>query len=51
MLVENNPIPIQRIGVRDTFAESGPYLDLLEKYGLSYGHIEKAAKDVLARKQ
>ncbi len=50
LLVENDPIPMQRIGVRDTFAESGPYLDLLEKYGLSYGHIEKAAKKVIARK-
>ncbi|MDJ0810003.1 MAG: transketolase C-terminal domain-containing protein [Desulfobacterales bacterium] len=50
LLVENNPIPMQRIGVRDTFAESGPYLDLLDKYGLSYGHIEKAAQDVIARK-
>ncbi len=50
LLVENDPIPMQRVGVRDTFAESGPYLDLLEKYGLSYGHIEKAAKKVIARK-
>ena len=51
LLVENNPIPMQRIGVRDTFAESGPYLDLLDKYGLSYRHIEEAAKSVIARKQ
>jgi transketolase len=50
ILVENNPIPMKRIGVRDTFAESGPYLDLLDKYGLSYGHIETAVKDVIARK-
>ena len=50
VLVENNPIPMKRIGVRDTFAESGPYLDLLEKYGLSYGHIETAVKNVIARK-
>jgi transketolase len=50
LLVENHPIPMQRIGVRDTFAESGPYLDLLEKYGLSYGHIAKAARKVMARK-
>jgi transketolase len=50
LLVENDPIPMKRIGVRDTFAESGPYLDLLEKYGLSYGHIEAAAKSVMARK-
>ena len=50
VLVENNPIPMKRIGVRDTFAESGPYLDLLEKYGLSARHIEAAVEDVMARK-
>ena len=32
VLVENHPVPMKRIGVRDTFAESGPYLDLLDKY-------------------
>ena len=50
VLVENNPIPMKRIGVRDTFAESGPYLDLLDKYGLSAQHIEAAVEDVIARK-
>jgi transketolase len=51
VLVENNPIPMKRIGVRDTFAESGPYLDLLDKYGLSAPHIEAAVEEVIARKQ
>ena len=50
VLVENNPIPMKRIGVRDTFAESGPYLDLLDKYGLSARHIEAAVEEVIARK-
>ena len=50
VLVENNPIPMKRIGVRDTFAESGPYLDLLEKYGLSAQHIEAAVEEVIERK-
>ena len=50
VLVENNPIPMKRIGVRDTFAESGPYLDLLEKYGLSANHIITAVEDVISRK-
>ena len=50
VLVENNPIPMKRIGVRDTFAESGPYLDLLEKYGLSAKHIAAAVKEVISRK-
>lgn len=50
VLVENLPTPMKRIGVRDTFAESGPYLELIEKYGLSANHIIKAVEDVLERK-
>ena len=50
LLVENNPIPMKRIGVRDTFAESGPYLDLLDKYGLSAKHIARAVEEVVDRK-
>ena len=50
VLVENLPIPMKRIGVCDTFAESGPYLDLLDKYGLSARHIAAAAEDVIKRK-
>jgi transketolase len=50
LLVEEYPIPMQRIGVGDTFAESGPYLRLLEKYGLSALHIANAVKKVMARK-
>ena len=50
VLVENLPIPMKRIGVNDTFAESGPYLDLLDKYGLSAKHIAVAAEDVIKRK-
>lgn len=51
LLVENYPIPMQRIGVRDTFAESGPYLALIDKYGLTWPHIMKAVHQVLARKE
>jgi transketolase len=50
LLVEQEPIPMRRIGVRDTFAESGPYLSLLEKYGLSARHIAEAVRQVVERK-
>lgn len=50
VLVENRPVPMKRIGVRDIFTESGPYLDLLDKYGLSARHIEAAVEEVIARK-
>jgi transketolase len=50
VLVENQPIPMKRIGVRDTFAESGPYLEVIKKYGMSAGHIAAAVEEVVARK-
>jgi len=50
VLVENLPIPMKRIGVRDTFAESGPYLELLKRYGLSSEHIAGAVEEVIKRK-
>jgi transketolase len=49
LLVEHHPIPMERIGLRDTFAESGPYLKLLEKYGMSAAHIAEAVQRVVAR--
>lgn len=50
-LVEHEPVPMQRIGMRDSFAESGPYLALLEKYGMSAQHIVEAVEAVIARKK
>jgi transketolase len=50
VLVENEPVPMKRIGVRDTFAESCPYLCLLDKYGLSAEHIVDAVREVIGRK-
>ena len=50
LLVENAPMPMKRIGVRDTFAESGPYLALLDKYAMSAPHIAEAVRDVIRRK-
>jgi transketolase len=50
VLVENYPIPMQRIGIRDTFAESGPYLEVIDKYGLTARHIVDAVLTVLERK-
>jgi transketolase len=51
VLVEHHPIPMKRIGIRDTFAESGPYLALIKKYGLSAEHIANAAEEVIVRKR
>ena len=49
-LSEAHPVPLERVGVRDTFAESGPYPDLLDKYGMSVDAIAAAVERALARK-
>ena len=50
LLSEQYPAPLQRVGLNDTFGESGKPEALLEKYGLTTAHIVQAAKAVLARK-
>ncbi len=44
-LGEHHPVPVKRIGLADTFGESGPNDALLEKYGIS---IDKTAADIKA---
>jgi transketolase len=50
LLVEKYPIPMKRVGVGNTFAESGPYLEVIDKYGLTARHIIMAVNEVLKRK-
>lgn len=50
VVVENRPVPMERIGLRDTFAESGEYEELLEKYDLNTRHIAEAARKAMGRK-
>ncbi len=44
------PIPIEYIGTKDTFGESGKPEDLLKKYGLDTPYIVEAAEKVIGRK-
>src|SRR6201991_1229615 len=44
------PIPIEYVGTKDTFGESGTPKDLLKKYGLDVKDIIAAADKVLSRK-
>lgn len=50
VLGEQAPCILQRVGVRDTFAESGAYDALLAKYGLTADAVVEAAHRALARK-
>lgn len=45
------PVPVVRVGVNDCFAETGPYADLLENYGLSLNDILQAAQSAAALKR
>jgi transketolase len=43
VLAESHPVPMRRVGVMDTFGESGDAGELMRKYGLTSAEIEKAA--------
>lgn len=45
------PVPIEYVGVNDSFGESGKPLELLVKYGLDAEHIVAAATKVMARRK
>lgn len=48
VLVENCPVPMKRVGVEDTFGESGNGDELLVKYGLTPENIIKNVKSILS---
>ncbi|RJR27124.1 transketolase family protein [candidate division WWE3 bacterium] len=47
LLSEKYPVPIRRIGMPDTFGESGHYSDLLDKFGLSAHHLVNKILSIL----
>ncbi len=46
----NTPVPIEYIGIKDVFGQSGTPLELIEYYGMGTTHIIEAAKKVIQRK-
>jgi transketolase len=44
------PVPIEYVGTRDTFGESGTPIQLLAKYGLDTPNILEAVEKVMSRK-
>jgi transketolase len=50
-LAETFPCPIEFIGVRDSFGESGEPEELADKYGLTASYIANAARLVIQRKK
>ncbi len=45
------PVPMEFIGMQDTYAQSGKPALLMERYGLTPGYIKQAVKTVLQRKK
>lgn len=50
-LSDEYPVPLKRVGVLDTFGESGKPSDLIEKYKLTKKEIVSKAKEVLKLKK
>lgn len=50
ILAQNYPVPIEFIGVRDRFGESGEPEELIEAFGMGKEAIKEAVKKVLSRK-
>jgi transketolase len=50
IVAERHPVPIEFIGIRNVYAESGKPQELFQKYGLMPADIAAAAQQVIARK-
>ncbi|MEW6192372.1 MAG: transketolase family protein [Bacillota bacterium] len=50
LLSEKCPVVLKRVGIQDSFGESGKPAELLEKYGLTPAHLVAAVHEVLRRK-
>ncbi|MBX6377089.1 MAG: transketolase family protein [Clostridia bacterium] len=51
VLAETWPVPIERVGVRDRFGQSGKADDLMAAYGLTAAGVADAVRRVLAHKR
>ncbi|MCX7970124.1 MAG: transketolase family protein [Negativicutes bacterium] len=51
VVVEECPVPVERVGVQDRFGQVGPVDFLRREYGLTPDNIVAAARRVLARKR
>jgi transketolase len=51
VLAQYHPVPMEFIGVRDRFGESGDPGELIEAFGMGVKDIIAAIKKVIARKK
>lgn len=50
VLARTNPLPMEFIGLQNTFAETGKPTDLIKKYKMDVSDIKDAVKKVISRK-
>jgi len=50
VLARNYPVPMEFVGVQNSFGQSGAPSELIEHYGMGMGSIKEAVKKVIARK-
>ena len=48
-LVKNFPVPVEFVGVKDSFGQSGTPEELLKYYGMGISHIKEAVENILKR--
>lgn len=51
ILAEEFPVPVERVGMPDSFGESGQPFELIEKYGMGKDSIIKAVRRAISRKK
>jgi len=49
--LKNHPVVFDNMGLDDTFAESGNYEAVIEKYGISANHITEKTKNIIKKKK
>lgn len=50
VLAQNQVVPVEMVGINDTFGESGEPRELMKKYGITYKEIIEQSKKVIQRK-
>ena len=48
-LAKKHPVPIEFVGVKDVFGQSGTPEELIEHYGMGVSHIKEAVSNVILR--
>ncbi len=51
VLAQNHPVPVEMVGINDSFGESGKPRELMEKYGITSKEIIEKALQVILRKK